>query len=820
MAFSRNGIRPVFRRLRRSPLFTFLTLLTLAIGIGANTAIFSVINAVLLKPLPYPDSDRLVGIWHTAPGLNIKQLVSAPANYFTYREEGRSFEHVGLWNTSSFTVTGLAEPEQVPGLAMTVEVLPILGAKPFLGRSFTQNDDSPGSPLTVILSYGYWRDRFGADASIIGRTIMADSRPREVIGVLPRDFRFLDKKVSLIVPLRLDRSQVFLGNFSYLGIAKLRPGVTLEQANADIVRMIALMPGRFSAPRGMSPQTFREARLSPILRPLKQDVVGDVGSVLWVLMGTIGMVLLIACANVANLLLVRAEGRQQELAVRAALGAEWTDLAGELFTESLALALAGGALGAGLAYGGLRLLVALGPGRLPRLEEIAIDIPALLFTLLVSVVSGLIFGLIPALKYARPRVGNLSDGGRGASHGRERHRVRGALAVIQVSLALVLLIGAGLMIRTFHELRHVQPGFTEPEHVQTIRISIPAAQVPEADRVARMDGDLVRAILAIPGVSSAGLSSTIPTYGNSWDPVIVEGRIYPGAQLPPMRRFTFISPDYFRSMGGKFAAGRDLTWTDIYEHRAVAIISEKFAREIWGSASEAVGKRIRDNSKSPWREIVGVAGDERSDGADQPAPTTVYWPFLMYDFQGNPQTIFRSLIVTIRSSRAGSESFLKDLRQAVWSVNSSLPLANVRTLAEVWDTSMARTSFTLTMLAIAGAMALLLGVVGIYGVIAYSVSQRTREIGIRMALGAQHGSVHRMFVLQGLSLAGVGVVCGLGAAIALGRWIEKMLFGVGSIDLRTYGAVTFVLLTAAALASYAPARKASHIDPADALRSE
>ena len=584
-----------------------------------------------------------------------------------------------------------------------------------------------------------------------------------------------------------------------------------------MARLIPRMPDKFRAPLGMSPQAFREARLGPNLHPLKQDVVGDVGTVLWVLTGTIGMVLLIACANVANLFLVRAEGRQQELAVRAALGAGWRELAGELLTESLALGLVGGALGAALAYGGVRLLVAIGPGRLPRLNEITIDLPALLFTLTVSILSGLIFGLVPVLRYANPRAAGLREGGRNASQSRRQHRVRGALSVVQVSLALVLLTGAGLMIRTFQALRQVNPGFVHPEQVQTILISIPSAQVPELERAIRMQADIVRAIQAIPGVSTVGLSSAIPTEGNSWDPVFIEGRTY-GDSLPPMRRFTFIGPDYFRSMGGTILAGRDLTWSDIFDQRPVALVSNQMARDVWGSAAAALGKRIREIPNGVWREVIGVTGDERTDGPDQPAPQTVFWPIFVNGFQGDAPMLRRSLFVTIRSSRAGTASFLAELRQAVWSVNANLPLAGVRTLAGIWDLSMARTSFTLVMLAIAGAMALLLGIVGIYGVIAYSVSQRTREIGIRMALGAQHKAVRRMFVGQGLALAGAGVACGLAATFALRRWIEKMLFGVSSIDGFTYAAVTIVLLAAAAVASYAPARKASRIDPASALR--
>jgi predicted permease len=816
----RNHLAPVFRRLARTPLFTGLTIATLPIGIGANTAIFSVINGVLLQPLPYPESGRLIGVWHTAPGLNIPRLVSSPAHYFTYREEGRAFTGVGLWTTNAITITGTAEPERVPGLLVTDGVLGILMAQPLLGRLFTREDDLPGRPLTAILSYDYWQSHFGGDPAAVGRTIIADSRPRQIIGVLPRRFRFLDTRVSVIVPLQLNRADVFLGNYSYLGIARLRPGVTLAQASTDVARMITLMPDKFTSPRGMGVRVFREARIAPVLHPLKEDVVGDAGNVLWILMGTIGMVLLIACANVANLLLVRAEGRRQELAVRAALGAGWRDLARDLLVESLTLGLAGGLLGAGLAYGAVRLLIAIGPGRLPRIQEIAVDPLALGFTLAISAASGLFFGIIPVFKYARPQAGGLREGGRTSSQGRERHRTRALLAMAQVALALVLLVAAGLMIRTFQALRHVQPGFTGPDQVQTFFISIPRAQVPDPDRATRMFADIVGAIQAIPGVAAAGLSAAIPTDGSSWDPVFAEDHTYAEGKLPPMRRFNFIAPGYFRAMGSPLIAGRDLTWTDIFDRRPVAIVSENLARDFWGSAGAAIGKRVRDNPNGVWREVVGVASDLRFDGPDQPAPTMIYWPYRMDAFQGNARSLRSSLFAVIRSSRAGTEGLTQDLRKAVWSINSDLPLANLRTLAEVWDRAMARTSFTLVMLAIAGAMALLLGIIGIYGVVAYSVSQRTREIGIRMALGAQHGAVRRMFVRQGLTLAAMGIVCGLVAAAALTRWIEKVLFGVKAIDGLTYVAVGLVLLAFAALASYAPARRASLVDPADALRAE
>jgi predicted permease len=802
-------------------MFTAITLLTLAVGIGANTAIFSVIESVLLKPLPYPHPEQLVAVMHKAPGLNLPEMPSAPANYFVYRDESRTFQDVGLFGMDSMSVTGLAEPEQVRCLLVTDGILPILGVPPAMGRWFTRKDDSPGSPDTVILTWGYWRRKFGGDPAAIGRRIMVDAKAREVIGVMPERFRFLDADPAIIAPLQFDRLKTHLGNFSYPGLGRLRPGATVAQASADVERMIPIVLGKFPPPRGFGVSLFERARLAPRLLPLRQFVVGDVGSTLWVLMTTIGMVLLIACANIANLLLVRTEGRQQELAIRAALGAGRGRLAAELFTESLTLAAIGGVLGLALARGALRLLVALAPAGLPRVGEIGIDVPVLLFAFAISLFSGLLFGFLPVLKYAGTRINQtLRGGGRTASQSRERHRAQNVLVVVQVALALVLLVSSGLMIRTSRAMLRVQPGFTRPAEIQTLQISIPDASVPDA-RVAPLDEDLVRRIAAVPGVRSVGLSTHIPMDGNgSFDPVFAEDRSYAEGQMAPIRRYKYVSPDYFRTMGDPIVAGRDLTWKDIHDKTPVALISENFALEYWGGASAAVGKRIREGPHGVWREVIGVVGDERSDGVNKPAPTTVYWPMLMTGFWGTEITVPRTMTFAIRTTRAGSASLIKDIQRAVWSVNADLPLDLVRTEDELYRKSMARTSFTLVMLAFAGGMALLLGVVGIYGVIAYSVTQRTREIGIRIALGAQQEEVSRMFVRHGLILTAIGLVCGLIAAGALTRLMTSLLFHVSPVDPLTYVAVSVGLVCAAALASYLPARRAAAVDPTEALRAE
>ncbi|MBZ5627095.1 MAG: ABC transporter permease [Acidobacteriia bacterium] len=822
MGSSTVRITHVLRRLFRAPMFTFITVITLAVGIGVNTAIFSVVSGVLLKPLPYRESDRLVGIWETAPGLGFKEINASPATYFTFREEGRAFEDVGMWRRDAVNITGTGQPEEVSALDVTDGTLPILGMQPILGHWFTRKDDSAGSPQTVMLAYGYWQRRFGGDPSVIGRRILVDAEAREVIGVLPRNFRFMDFKPDLVLPLQLDRNKVFIGNFSYLSLGRLKPGVTLAQANADVARMLPIMAQKFPPAPGMTAKMFEEARLGPSVRPLKQDVVGDVGGVLWVLMGTVGMVLFIACANVANLALVRAEGRQQELAIRAALGAGWAQIARELLFESVTLGLIGGALGLGLAGAALRLLVALSPANLPRLDEITVDAPVLLFTMTISLVAGLLFGLVPVFKYAGPRLGSaLRQGGRTLSQGKERHRARSVLVVVQVALALVLLIGSGLMIRTFQALRSVEPGFTRPDEIQTLRVSIPDALVPKPELVVRMENDILQKIAAIPGVVSAGFGNSITMDGNyDNDPVFAEDRHYTEGQIPPIRRYKFVAPGYFKTMGNPLLAGRDLTWTDSYEMRPVVLVSENLAREFWRDPAAALGKRVRENPKGAWREIVGVVGNERDDGADQKAPAVIYWPIMVKNFWDMPVRVQRTMAFAIRSSRTGSGGFLNEVRQAVWSVNSDLPIASVRTAGEIYAKSMARTSFTLVMLAIASGMALLLGVVGIYGVIAYSVSQRTREIGIRMALGASQESVRRMFVRHGLWLTGIGVGCGVAGAAALTRLMSTLLFEVSPLDPTTYGAVAVVLVAAALLATYLPARRATAIEPVDALRAE
>jgi predicted permease len=823
MGISTSQLRQIFRRFRRTPMFTAIALFTLAAGIGANTAVFSVVEGVLLKPLPYPHPDQLVGVWHTAPGLNIPQLNMSPSDYFTYREQSRTFQDIGLYEGDSVSVTGVGEPEHVEALDVTDGTLPILGIPPLLGRTFTKQDVAPNAPKTVVLTYGYWQHKFGGKPSVIGQTMRIDGDQRIIVGVMPERFHFLDEEdPALLLPMQFDRNKIYLGNFSYEGLARLKPGATVAEANADVGRMLPIVMRTFPAPPGFSLELFKKANIGPDVHPLKQDVIGSVGTLLWVLMGSIGMVLLIACANVANLLLVRAEGRQQELTIRAALGATRGQIAGELLMESFVLGLTGSVLGLGLAFGALRVLVSMAPSGLPRVGDIGIDGPVLLFTLLVSLFASLLFGAVPILKYAGAHAGTgLREGGRTLSQSKERHRARNILVTVQVALAFVLLVCSGLMIRTFRALTQVNPGFSRPAQVQSFRLYIPETEVKKDEDVLHMQQEMLRKVAAIPGVSSAGMTSSVPMDNNNWmDPIFAEDHSYAPGELPPICRFVMVSPEYFHTIGTPLVAGRVFTWSEVEGKLPIALVSAGMARQYWGSAANAIGKRIRVSSKDDWREVVGVVADVHDHGMSRPPLPTVYWPPLLANFESQAIQVRRGMGFTLRSPQAGSPGLMNEVRQAVWSVDANLPVYSAHTVDYFYQRSMARTSFTLVMLGIAGAMALLLGTVGLYGVIAYSVSQRTREIGIRMALGAREEQLTGMFVRQGLLLTGIGVACGIAAAIAVMRLMSSLLFGVNPIDPVTYGAVMMGLAATAFLASYLPSRRARSVDPVVALRAE
>jgi predicted permease len=821
-------LKLVGRRLRRSPGFAITVVLTLAIGIGANTAVFSVLNSVLLRPLPYPEPQQLVSLHMNAPGAPglaefRSELRLSASMYFTFVRHNRVFQAMGVWGPGTASITGIAQPEQVNTAQISGGVLEALRVPALHGQWLTEADQDAHGLGRVMLSYGYWQRRFGGDPGVVGRTISVNSQSRVIAGVMPRGFRIVNYDFDVLVPLALDPVKEPLAGFAYRGIARLQPGIAIAQANADLASLLNVWMDSWSNGPGSDPHWYLRWKITPALEPLKQTVVGSIQTVLWVVMGTIGIVMLIACTNVANLLLVRADARQQELAVCSALGAGRWRIARELLLESVTLGLLGGAVGVAVAYAGLRLLSAIGPAELPRLSEIGLDGWSVVFTLILSLLSGLLFGAIPVLRYApsRQRLGSLGAT-RTVSGGRERQRGRNLLVIAQVAMALVLLIGAVLMIRTFLAMRDVDPGFSDPASFQVMRISIPQTLVSDSTTVVRMQDSIRDKLAAIPGVSSVGFAASVPMSGAEpgWDEVIPEGKTYEGDN-PPMRLYNYVAPGYFRTAGTRLVAGRDFTWAEVYEVRPIGIVSESLARELWGSPRAALGKRFREMPSTPWYEVVGVVEDVRQNGVDQVSPATVYWPALMDDpFAKNKLSAERTVYFALRSRRAGAQAFVNEMQQAVWSVNSNLPVADVSTMQEVYSDSMARTSFTLVMLAIAGTMALALGILGIYGVISYAVSQRTREIGIRMALGAQKGELMWMFVRSALVLTGVGMAIGLGAAAALMRLMRTLLFGIRPLDPVTFLAVPVALVAAAVLASYLPARRSTGVDPVEALRAE
>jgi predicted permease len=809
--------RHALRMIRLNPGFSAAAILSLALGIGANTAIFSVLNAVLIRPLPYPGSDALVGVANrfVIQGQVYEDAALSPGMYAACKESARSFESFGVWTSGAATVTGMGDPEQLVSVTETQGVLPVLAVPAYIGRWFSIADDIPGSPETVILSYGYWQRKFGGDPAVLGRTVPIDFIPRQVIGVMPRDFRVVNLSPDILLPQRFPKTGLRPDVFNYSGIARLKPGVTIAQANEDLARVWKTWGER----AGVS-KMLEMVKVQPNLRPLKKDVVGDVGSVLSVIMGALGLVLLLVCANVANLVLVRAQSRRQEFAIRAALGAGWGRIARELLVESLVLGVLGGALGVMGAYVVVRLLVTHGPATLPRLAEISIDGTALAFALACSLGSSLLFGLAAVIRCGIP---DRILSARGATQGAQQVRAQNALAVTQIAIAFVLLVASGLMIRSFLALRTVRPGFTHPEWIQTVRISIPEALASDPEQVIRMQAGILSRLSAVPGVTAAGFASALPLESEYRNGIIVgvEGKTFPD-QMPPNRAYKHISPGLLATQGTRLVAGSDFSWEDVFGQRRVAIVSENMARESWGEPANAVGKRITIGRDGPWTEVVGVAENVYADGLNRPAPATVYSRAGVEPpvGRGGSVAVRRAVTFAIRSERAGTEALVREVAAAIHSVNPNLPLAKVRTLDHVYRESMAHTSLALVLLGISGAMALTLAIIGVYGVLAYAVAQRRHEVGIRIALGAEPRALKWLFVRKGLVLNCIGGVIGVASALGLSRWIVSLLFGVTPMDLLTYAASGALIAVAVMAASYLPARQAAGVDPMETLRSE
>jgi predicted permease len=667
--------------------------------------------------------------------------------------------------------------------------------------------------------------------------VNVNAQSAEVIGVMPPGFRIGGTDADVLLPARFDRNSLTLPPFAYYMLARVKAGLSIEAADADVVRMIPIWLSAW--PSRLDAREYAEvARIVAAVRPLKQEVVGEVGELLWLVMAAIVVVPLIACANVANLMLTRAAARQHELAIRTALGASAGRLSRALLLEGWMVGFAGGVVGVAVAAAALRVLTALAPANLPRLGEIGLDFDTIALALVVASLTGLAVGLAPAVRMGGTLVmDGLHVGGRTSTEGRVQRRVRQSLVVGQVALAVVVLVCAGLLIRTAIALRDVDPGFASPEQVQTLRIALRASQIREPERVALRQREIVEAIAAVPGVRAVGFASSLPLDeltrfegGGAIERLegaveLEGGRPDSGTVAAGVRRFKNVSPGFFAAVGTALVAGRELSWADLDDDRPVVLISENMAREIWNDPAAAIGERLRQRGDARWREVIGIVSDVREDGLREPAPAIVYWPSLRRDISPAEATISsvyvsRSVIVAVRSRLAGTEGFNRQVQEAVWSVDPNLPLIWVRTLEDIYERSLARTTFTLVMLIVAAGAALALGIVGLSGVLSYDVSLRRREIVIRLALGAQPRAVRGQFVRDGVVLAATGLAFGLIAAAGLARLMSSLLYGVEPVDPLTYAAVAAGLIVVAAVASYLPAQRASAGDPAESLAAE
>ncbi|MCI0486444.1 MAG: ABC transporter permease [Blastocatellia bacterium] len=808
------------RMLLKKPGFSLVAIITLALGIGANTAIFTVVNAVLLQPLPFPESDRLVLL--NESGTQMQMSVAWP-NYLDWREQNRVFEHIGVFNRGSYNLTGSGEPERILAARMSADLFAALKADASIGRVYTDDEDKPGANAVVVLSHGLWQRRFGGEPQILNQTISLNGRGYTVIGVMPQEFQF-PNRVEMwvpVAPLSDDPDWQQRGNHpGLIGVARLRAGVTLEQARSDMESVAVSLEQQY-------PQTNQGNRVR--IRPLKEVAVGDVGPALWMLLGAVGFVLLIACANVANLLLARAATRQREMAIRTALGAGRWRIIRQLLTESVMLALLGGGLGVLLAQWGVDLLLKLNPDSLPRADEIATDNRVLLFTIALSILTGLVFGLIPALQTSRTDVHEtLKEAGRSSTG--SRHWLRNGLIVTEVALTLVLLVGAGLLIRSFYSLIQVDPGFSY-ERVLSFNISLPNQQYDTPEKRIAFYQRLIENIQAIPGVQSAGYASGLPLGNNGWQTSFtVDGQPPPPGQAPLMEA-CLVSPDYFRTMNISLKAGRWFTEQDNREHlrgRDLSrmseeqieeealnsiVIDEEFARRHWPD-EDAVGKHIRPgrDPSGPFIEVIGIVGRVKMDGLNTDSNRVQgYMPFLQ--LPGNDMTV-------VLKSSIEPEQVVAAARKQVQAIDPGQPIYNTRTLLEIRSESIAPERLNLLLLGSFASLALLLAIVGIYGVMSYSVTERTREIGLRMALGAQQGDVLRLVIWKGMKLAVAGVVIGLAASYFLTRLMKRLLFEMSASDPVTFALVALLLSVVALVACWVPARRAARVDPMEALRYE
>jgi putative ABC transport system permease protein len=798
-----NDLRYALRQLIKSPGFAAVTILTLALGIGACTAIFSVVNAVLLRPLDYPDPARLVIIRETNLP-DFPEFSVSPPNYLDWEKQTKSYEHLAAYSGSRINLTGDGEPQQLVGIKATAHYFDVYGIKPVLGRTFLPEEDAPGKNHVVVLSYPFWQRVFGGAADVLGRPVQLNGEPYTVIGVAPLGFG-IASKIDAWMPMAFkpDETANDARGGHYLSVVgRLRPGVTVAQAEAELKVLAAQLAKQY-------PDSNKGWGI--FMMPLQDYSVRDVRTVLYTLLGAVGCVLLIACANIANLLLARATARHREISIRAALGASRARLVRQLLTESVLLALCGGLAGMLLARWGLDALLALAPANLPRVTDIHLNAGVLVFSLALSVLTGLVFGIAPAWLAARADVNEaLKQGSRGSTEGGARGRMRSALVVIEVTLALMLLGGAGLLARSFIQLAHVDPGFT-PENATVLRLSLPQKKYALPEQQTAFANSLLERVKNLPGVQAAGLTHSMPLVSDYVLGFNIEGRPALAPSDLPNTNYYAVTPEYFRAMGIRLVRGRVFTAQDDAKAPRVAIINETMARQHFPN-EDPIGKRINiTNGPDTWREIIGIVGDIKQYGVDKATSNQSYEPFA--------QVPFSSLNVVIRTSGPPA-ALLGAIRPTVYAVDKDQPIGTIRPLEEIMADSIARQRFAMTLLTVFSLVALVIAAVGIYGVMAYSVVQRTGEFGIRMALGAQQRDVLRLVLTQGGKLIGLGLIIGLAATLAASRAMGSMLFNTSAQDPLTLATITVLLGAVALIACLLPANRATKVNPIEALRTE
>jgi predicted permease len=805
----RQDLRYGLRMLLKNPGFTAIAVLALALGIGANSAIFSVVNTLLLRPLPYKNPSQLVVIWENATHLGFPKNTPSPANFLDWQKQNTLFEGMGAFAERSFNLTGIGEPERLDGRRVSANLFDLLGVKPILGRTFVTEEDKPGTKV-VLLNESLWKRRFGSDPGVIGRALALNGESYTVVGVLPNNVRlpaFGNWRDQVWVPLAFPPEEAAgRGNHFLEVIGRMKPGVNLAQAKAEM----ETIAGRLA-------QQYPEynTRISTVITPLQEEMVGNMKPALLILLGAVAFVLLIACANVANLLLARAAARHKEIALRLALGADRARLTKQLLVESVLLSMLGGVVGLVLAYAGLQVLTRFIPPDVAHAEGIAIDAKVLGFTLLVALVTGLFFGLAPASQAANFNLNDtLKEGGRDSGAGPRGKRLRSALVIAEVAVSFILLIGAGLLINSFMHLRNLDPGF-HADHLLTLNVDLSETKYPDNPKRTAFFDDVVRRVQALPGVRSVAVAGNLPfTYNGDSMPIGVEGIPDPPPDQSPDVIFRAIGPGYFSTMGIPLVRGRDFNDQDALESNLAVVVSEKTARHYWPN-DDPIGKRIKNGSTTsdaPWRTVIGVVKDVRQNDFIAEPKMQMYFTYRQ----------LRSLMPNALIVRTAVDplSMAASVRNAIWAVDKDQSVANIDSMEHIVAGAVARQRFSMLLLAIFAGIALILAAVGIYGVMSYSVAQQTREIGIRMALGAQRSDVLKMTVKQGLRLVVFGLIIGLAAAFILTRVMASLLFGISATDPLTFISISLILLAVAILASYLPALRATRVDPMIALRAQ